>query len=282
MQLHGTVKSGLLKQAGELLAGAHRSQEGSSSKNSVTADDFCRLANREIAAYRERHPGFTGSARVCADMYGGMLVSRGELLIGANSSFPANRCDALIQHEIGTHVLTWSNGREQPLRLLAAGLPRYDEFQEGLAVMAEYLSGGLDPQRLHVLAARVVAVAAMTGGADFLETFRKLTQEHGFTQRSAYLITMRVFRGGGFAKDAVYLRGLNSVLKYLADGGSFENCFAGKMGGEHMPVYEELLLRRILKPPAVRPSYLDQPDIQEKLREAAAGMTVSGLIEKRK
>ncbi len=281
MQLHGTVKSALLKQAEELLADAHRCQDSPAEKITVSADEFCTLANREIAAYRNRHPGFTGSARVSDEMYGGMLVSRGVLIIGANSGFAADRCAALIQHEVGTHILTWSNGREQPLRLLAAGLPRYDEFQEGLAVLAEYLSGGFDPQRLHVLAARVVAVAAMIAGADFMEVFRMLTLKHGFTQRSAYLITMRVFRGGGFAKDAVYLRGLNTVLKYLAAGGSFENCFAGKMGGEHMPVYEELLLRRILKPPAVKPAYLDQPDIQEKLKQVAAGMTVRDLIAKR-
>ena len=282
LQLHGTVKSGLLVQAEQLLTEARNHRESASGKGEMTAKQFLAQAESAISLYRQRHIGFKGSARISQEMYSGMLVSKGELLIGGKSRFPRRRCDALLQHEVGTHVLTWSNGKAQPLQLLAAGLPRYDEFQEGLAVLAEHLCGGLDPQRLHVLAARVVAVKAMIGNADFMDVFRLLTGEYGFTPRSAYVITMRVFRGGGLAKDAVYLRGLSSVLKYLSNGGSFENCFAGKMGGEYMPVYEELLLRRILKPPAVLPAYLERPEVKERLSRVVAGITISDLIDKRK
>ncbi len=282
LQMHGAVGVDLMRQAEDLLAAPRKRKQGPKNQGVVDAGEFIGKVEIELTAYRREHPGFRGSARLCPEMYAGMLVSRGELIIGQSSSFSASRCDALIQHEVGTHILTWSNGLDQPLQLLATGLPRYEEFQEGLAVLAEYLSGGLDPQRLHVLAARVVAVKAMTSNADFIEVFRLLTREHRFTQRSAYLITMRVFRGGGFAKDAVYLRGLATVLQYISDGGSLEECFAGKMGAEHMPVYRELLLRRILKPPTAIPAYMKRADAQEKLNGLARGMTVGDLIKNRR
>ena len=84
----------------------------------------------------------------------------------------------MLHHEVGTHVVTYQNGARQPLKLLTIGLPGYDETQEGLAVLAEYLTGGLDPRRLRVLAARVVAIAEMLDGAAFLEIFDSLRTEY--------------------------------------------------------------------------------------------------------
>jgi hypothetical protein len=73
-------------------------------------------------------------------------------------------------------VLTYYNGRAQPLRQLYTGLAGYDELQEGLAVLAEYLADGLDASRMRVLAARVVAAHSVEHGATFTDTFRMLTR----------------------------------------------------------------------------------------------------------
>jgi hypothetical protein len=51
-------------------------------------------------------------------------------------------------------------------------------------VLAEYLTGGLDPRRLRVLAARVVAVGKMLDGAGFLEIFESLRAEHQIPART--------------------------------------------------------------------------------------------------
>jgi uncharacterized protein (TIGR02421 family) len=279
LQLHGKVEPKLLQLALELMslpAVKHRQVDQG---EQVNAEEFVALAHAELAWYRACNPAFKGGARVSARMYGGMLVSNGELLVGADASFPRGRVDALLQHEVGTHIVTWSNGLSQPLKLLAAGLPRYEEFQEGLAVLSEYLCGGFDPVRLHLLAARVLAVHAMTEGADFLEVFRMLTQEHGITQRNAWLVAMRVFRGGGFAKDAVYLRGLVYVLRHLANEGSFNQCFVGKMGGEHLPVIEELMFRKILHAPPVLPRYLEAEPVQRRLERVRQGLDVKSLLD---
>ena len=116
----------------------------------------------------------------------------------------------------------------------------YDELQEGLAVFAEYLVAGLTEERLRTLAGRVVAARAVSDGSEFIETFRLLTDEYGITTRGAFQIAARVHRGGGFVKDAVYLRGLRRVVEYLGDGGRLDTLLVGKIAADHAPVVEEL------------------------------------------
>ena len=107
--------------------------------------------------------------------------------------------------------------------------------------MTEYLVGGLSRPRIRLLAARVVAADLLLQGASFLETFRVLDNDYDFSQRAAYTITMRVFRGGGLTKDAVYLRGLVEVLNYFASGGDLEPLLVGKVASEHIGLIRELL-----------------------------------------
>src|SRR5690606_37349233 len=101
----------------------------------------------------------------------GIMVSRGKLIIADGLTLPRARLEPLLHHEIGTHLLTYFNGRCQPFRQLSSGLARYEPLQEGLAVLAEYLTGGLSPTRQRTMAARVVAVHAMDNGARFVDVY---------------------------------------------------------------------------------------------------------------
>ena len=65
-------------------------------------------------------------------------------------------------------------------------------------MLAEYFAGGLNRSRLRLLAGRVVAVRCLIDGASFIETFRELNRKFGFEQHTAFMVTMRVFRSGGF------------------------------------------------------------------------------------
>src|SRR5690606_21538659 len=129
------------------------------------------------------------------------------------------------------------------LQLLASGLSGADELQEGLAVLAEALLGGLTRTRLRKLAARVVAVHRLTQGADFIDVYRELNHGFGFDQHTAFKVTLRVFRGGGLTKDAIYLRGLQQVLDYVATGHPIEVLLVGKFGLSHVPLVAQLLER---------------------------------------
>lgn len=282
MQLFDVPSAGLVERAQQLLWALPGSDRNESKSVQVNAAQFAAMANEEFAHYRTQLPVFGGAVEVRDDISQGLLVSNGKLLIGAGTRFPRYRARALLQHEVGTHVVTYYNGRAQPLRQLYCGLSGYDEFQEGIAVLSEYLVGGLSSSRLRVLAARVLAVQAMLDGATFVEVFRHLTREHGFTRRSAFTITMRIFRGGGLTKDAVYLRGLERVLEYLRDGGDVSALFVGKIAARHVPIIRELQLRGVLHPTPLLPRYLSDPDAISRLEHVCKGVTVLDLIPENK
>ena len=128
-----------------------------------------------------------------------------------------------------------------------------------------------------MLAARVVAVGMMTRGASFAAVFDALHTRYGFEPRPAYTIVLRVFRGGGLTKDAIYLRGLRDVLDYLGRGGDLEVLMVGKMALEHVPVLEELLAREVLRRPVHRPRFLDHPLAGQRLDALRAGRKIFQL-----
>ena len=165
----------------------------------------------------------------------------------ATPRWPAPRVNALLQHEVGTHLVTQVNGLAQPIRMMGSGLAHYDETQEGLAVLAEIACGGLTASRLRQLAARVVAVHSLVGGASFVETHRLLTG-HGLPAGSAYSVAMRVYRAGGFTKDAIYLRGVLALLEHVAAGGVLDLFFLGKFSMEDLPLVEDLAATRAPRP----------------------------------
>jgi uncharacterized protein (TIGR02421 family) len=208
-----------------------------------------------------------------------LMVSFGRLLIPESAAFRADRVEPLLHHEVGTHVVTYQNGARQPLTLLTIGLPGYDETQEGLAVLAEYLTGGLDPRRLRVLAARVVAVGMMLDGATFLDIFESLRADHSIPTRTAWSIAIRVVVGGGSVKDAIYLRGISRILDALAEGSRLDVLLVGKLALDHIPLVQDLLDREVLQPPWIRPRWLDVPGAQERLDRLRAGASVTDLYE---
>ena len=245
---------------------------------SVTAGAFAEAVRAEFDRYRAVYPDFLAHFEVRDDI-SELMVSFGRLLIPESVTIRADRVEPLLHHEVGTHVVTYQNGARQPLTLLTIGLPGYDETQEGLAVLAEYLTGGLDPRRLRVLAARVVAIGKMLDGAEFLEIFESLRAEHRVPTRTAWSIAIRVVVGGGSVKDAIYLRGITRLLEALAEGSSLDALFVGKLALDHIPLIQDLLDREVLQAPWIRPRWLDVPGAQERLDRLRAGASVTDLYE---
>jgi uncharacterized protein (TIGR02421 family) len=190
-----------------------------------------------------------------------------------------SRVPALIQHEVGTHLVTYVNGTYQPIRLMAAGLAGYEQTQEGLAVLAEHLVGGLTPFRLRQLAARVVAVHGMVAGRSFAEVHGELVAA-GFSPSSAFTTAMRAFRSGGLTKDAIYLRGLVEILEHLAGGGDLDLLWLGKVALDDLPLIDDLHDRGVLTEPKLLPRYLHDPATRARLRHAATLTDVADLIER--
>lgn len=275
LQLYGGVAPHLRAAADELL---DLVAPQAPSRQTVTAGVFADAARAELGRYRADYPELSAQIEVREDV-SELMVSFGRLLIPEAAAFRTDRVEPLLHHEIGTHVVTYHNGARQPLALLTIGLPGYDETQEGLAVLAEYLVGGLDPRRLRVLAARVVAVDLLLDGAAFPEIFECLRETHRMPARTAWSIAVRVVVGGGSVKDAIYLRGITRILQMLAEGGSLDPLLVGKLALDHVSLIQDLLDRGVLTPPWIRPRWLDVPGAQERLDRLREGASVTDLYE---
>lgn len=276
VEIYGGVSAALSTLARQVLDATQGIRDDSHDGN-MPASAFAEEARRELEHYRAALGGVEGRVELRDDV-SSLIVTRGQLLVPARATFPLNRVVALLQHEIGTHLVTYVNGGQQPLRVLQTGLPGHEELQEGLAVLAEYLVGQLSPYRLRLLAARIATVEVLLAGGDFCEAFEQLRRELGFEARAAFTIAMRVYRGGGLTKDVVYLRGVDQLLRCIAGGCPFERLFIGKFGFDQLEPLAELLDDRLLEPALLLPRYLTFPNVPPRLTEVRAGLSVLELL----
>ncbi len=277
LQVFGGVTPALLSLAEKILTEVP-AQPSAAQSSYLSAEQFAQRAEKLVAYYRNEVPEFQSRVEIREDVPG-ILVSRGNLLIGQNSRFSANGVEATLAHEVGTHMLTYFNGKRQPFQQFYTGMANYEPLQEGLAVLSEYLVGELQASRLRTLAARVVAVHALIRGDDFIETFILLHRGFSLSARRAFDITMRAYRGGGFTKDAVYLKGLCDLLDYLGKGGDLDILFLGKIAQEDIPFVEELQWRQVLKEGLLIPHYLKTEQSKMRLRALRNKASVLDLIK---
>ena len=255
IQLFGPVTEQLLDVAKALLV-AIEDNGKKREVEKISPHEFAVLAKKELQWLKQQDETISDEVRVADDIEG-ILVSKGVLNISSSFSVSQLRAMPLLQHEIGTHVVTFYNGKAQPLELFSIGVPGYEELQEGLAVFAEYLTGGLTRTRMRTLAGRVIAVHEMVSGKSFIDTFHLLTEKYEFKEKTAFNLTMRVYRGGGLTKDAVYLKGLLNIIEYIKEGKNLKNLLIGKIRQDYLPIVQELIYRKILKEPLVIPRFLD-------------------------
>lgn len=257
LQVFGNVSESLFKISEALLTiiDSGPMQEFNSSKI-LNAKEFSELAKEEIQ-YLQSQYDFETSVRIREDI-SGIMVNRGALNLGKNYRIPIERAEAMIQHEVGTHITTYFNGKAQPLQLFSLGVPGYEQLQEGLAVFAEYLTGGLTNERLRTIAARVIAVRYMLMGYSFVETFQLLVDQYHFEEEASFLIAMRVHRGGGLTKDAVYLQGLIELIEYIKEGNDLNLLTIGKIRRDYLPIIQDLIQRGFLNSPTITPRYLSK------------------------
>ena len=172
------------------------------------------------------------------DDVSGLMVSRGNLLIGkpdrGSRCRGSRRCSSTRSAPTS---LTYFNGQAQPFKQLYAGLPEYEELQEGLAVLAEYLVGGLSRPRLRLLAARVVAArSAWLDGATFVERLPgtgsdlRFRAAHGLHRSPCGSIA-----AVGSRRTPSTCGASSKLLDYLKGGGELEPLYVGKIAVRARP-----------------------------------------------
>lgn len=196
------------------------------------------------------------SSRVISQVM--VLNSRKLILFRPDAKFTKSDISALVEHEIGVHMVTTQNSNDQKLKIFNLGLPVNTSTQEGLAILAEYLSGNITLKRLRKLALRVVICDMMCNGADFVECFQFLLNDHNMDESEAFTLVTRIFRGGGFTKDYLYLSGFVQILKFWNGQNSLDPLLVGKT---HMNFYETIaeLMERdmVVQPKVITKSFLN-------------------------
>jgi uncharacterized protein (TIGR02421 family) len=272
VELFGHVEDQTLAIAEQILRGPTQKE---TAEVVLNAEEFAAVATEEIARYRASYPELAAKVHL-SDTRPGVLVEAGDLYIGTRTRVAAEDVPGLLAHEVGTHVLTFANGRDQPLQMLSLGVAGYDELQEALGVLGEHLTGGIAHSRLRTLASRVKAAHLRSRGASFRETHEELVSL-GFTRREAFTTVMRAFRGGGTTKDAIYLRGLMRLLDHLRTGTDLNSLYVGKISFEAIPLIADLTARGVLGEAPLRPAFLDEIGAEQKLEAIKNGAQIIDL-----
>lgn len=276
LRLYKGIEKRIIQEAKLVLENIEENSKEEEEKE-VDAWDFEKLTLEEFDFFRKQVPDFQSRVHIRKDI-NIIMVSNGELYIPQDYRMTRAEAAALIQHEIGTHVLTYFNGSKQPLTQLTQGFAAYDSLQEGLAVMSEYLTGSLTANRLRKVAGRVVAGEALLNDAGFREIFYLLHFTYGFSKKPAFNITSRMFQGSGFLKDIVYLRGLVELKEYLYRGGDLKCLLAGKFALDHVPIMKELTDRGIVAGPVLTPRYFESSGFQARMDLLRKGISLSKMV----
>ncbi|PLX20215.1 MAG: flavohemoglobin expression-modulating QEGLA motif protein [Marinilabiliales bacterium] len=187
------------------------------------------------------------------------LNNKKTLYIRKDAFFSEKSLKALAEHEIGVHMLTTINSRLQPLKIFRLGTPLNTHAQEGLAILSEYLSGNITISRLQILALRVKTIEKLLQGYDFKQTFNYLMDTKLLNETQAFFMTARIFRGGGFTKDHLYLKGFKDILKYYNNNEHIMNLLIGKTSLKYKAVIDEMIERKILLPPKYKTNSFVHP-----------------------
>lgn len=179
-----------------------------------------------------------------------MVLSNDQtLVLNMNHVFSKTDIAILTNHEIGVHMVTTMNSLLNPLKIFSHGFPNNVETQEGLAVFSEYMSNSLTLDRLKVIAYRVIAVNTLEKGYDFVQTFKLLHSQYNLDADTAFKITLRVHRGGGFTKDYLYLTGLRKIYQFYQKDTNLTPLLAGKTSLEYLDHINYLYDKKFAIPP---------------------------------
>ena len=222
---------------------------------------LCNFANSNQLQY---------TLKVDDNMLANAIVAGTTIKVNQQAKLSLSDTNALANHEIGVHLVTTLNARSQPLRILEAGNPLNTMTQEGLAILSEYLSGNLTIKRLKILALRVVAVESMIKERSFRKTFLLLKEEYGASTEMAFSVSTRIYRGGGFVKDYLYLQGFHSMLNAYERQPDFSLLFAGKASIDYLPHISRLVSKGILRKPIHVSSVFTHPNKLDEIKQYVA------------
>jgi hypothetical protein len=188
---------------------------------------------------------------VSAELPSAAATGEGVILVRATFRCSVQDARRIALHELLGHAFPRHRAQRELLGLFRVGTAGSAEDEEGRALLLEQRSGLFDERRRVELGRRHLAALAVRAGADFFETVRMLSTL-GAPLAQALEIAARCHRGGGLAREAVYLPALARVKDCLQADPELE----GWMERGRISLAAASLLRGLGDPP----EYLPLPD----------------------
>ena len=148
-------------------------------------------------------------------------VDRDCVWVRAGEQLFACQASRIALHEVHGHVLRRIAARQPENYLSSSGFELCDEDEEGRAIWLEETAGLLDSVRKAELGRRHLAASACLQGAKFVETVELLLSADA-PLKQALNTALRVWRGGGLAREVIYLRAYLRVRSKLSNSQPLE------------------------------------------------------------
>ncbi len=183
-----------------------------------------------------------------------MSVSKkGIIFVNNKIEVTENHLQALIAHEIETHVFRSENSKAQKYRIFERGTAKYLEIEEGLAIFNQQ-NTGVSLGDKEIWAHLRIVGAFMGKKMSFLELFLYLQDTFDVDDNVAWQTCFKVKRGlkdtgilTSFTKDTIYFTGLKKVEEFIrtASKEDIELLYSGKITIENLKTFREM---EIIKP----------------------------------
>ncbi len=169
---------------------------------------------------------------VSADLASAAATGDGVILVRAGASHGERAVARTVLHEVEGHALPRHRAAAESLGLFRVGAAGAADDEEGRALLIERRAGFLDAGRRAELGRRHLAALSVRDGAGLVDTVELLLARD--TPLDAALgIAARVHRGGGLAREIVYLPALVRVERALEGDPALEHWLErGRLGVE--------------------------------------------------
>ncbi len=132
-------------------------------------------------------------------------TGQGVIYVAVGKRLSGRTVERTVLHEIQGHAWPRHRAASATLGIFGIGTAHGSDDQEGRALALEDAASLLSPSRRLELAWRHLAGRTVEQGADFVATTRLLIDDAGAATDTALRIAARVHRGGGLARELVYL-----------------------------------------------------------------------------
>jgi hypothetical protein len=182
----------------------------------IASDDLCNEHSliRRVQAWvgRERLPF---RVELSSDLVSLAATGEGFIVVARGRTLTRQDAERVAVHEVLGHALPRVRARSEEIGLFVAGSAAGNDTQEGYAVYCEQRAGVLHAARRFELGLRHVAAVSVWQGHNFAQTL-ELVLDAGASLALGLSVALRVYRGGGLAREGAYLPAFCAVRAELA------------------------------------------------------------------